>query len=223
LAKALISAEIATTAPFAGYLPAVSDDEVHANAPTAKKVVGRTADALQRLSEDAKAEGFEEGFQRGLIEGRQAGQQQIEDEMRQLVDQFAGALQQKADQIFFAIRSWQEDSEARLAELAVLIASRIIAQDIRLGHDTISELTKEALAEVTHADHVRIRINPFDAPTLQACKDELFAVSRQLRDIEIVEDPEILGGCVIESDGGAIDAMISTKLDASLKAIREAA
>lgn len=46
---------------------------------------------------------------------------------------------------------------------------------------------------------------------------------KSVRAIEFVEDPEILGGCIIETDGGIIDATIKGKLNQLDNELGEAA
>lgn len=223
MARRSIFTQAPESGTFASRLPVLDRELVDANAPAAHRLTGRTADALQKLREAARAEGFESGYAEGRIEGIAAGRQAVEEETSAAIASFCDELQAKADQVLFAYRQFMAESEDALAELAVLVASRALAQELRLGHDAVTALAKEAIAEVLHASQVRIRVHPFDVPTLAERKDELLAAARQLRSIEIVEDPSILGGCVIESDAGLIDATVSTKLAAMSASLREAA
>jgi flagellar biosynthesis/type III secretory pathway protein FliH len=58
----------------------------------------------------------------------------------------------------------------------------------------------------------RIRVNPFDVESLNASKEDLMALSTSLRSLEIVDDSAILGGCIIETDGGVVDASVDAQL-----------
>jgi flagellar assembly protein FliH len=54
-----------------------------------------------------------------------------------------------------------------------------------------------------------------------AHKDELIKMMESLKKVNIYEDSRVdRGGCIIETDVGAIDARISTQLDTIEEAIR---
>ncbi len=76
---------------------------------------------------------------------------------------------------------------------------------------------------MTHSRHARIRLNPFDGAILQNHRTELLAASGSLRDIELVDDPTIVGGCVIETEGGLVDATTETRLELLSTTLEEAA
>ncbi len=208
---------------FADRIETITKEIVDANIPSSRKVLGRTAEALERLREAAKIEGFEEGYAQGLAKGEAEARQSVETLTEQSVQEFASSLQDKSDQVFFAAKSWADESEHLLAELSILIASRILAQELRLAHDTVTAIAKDAIKEVLLAEKVRIRVNPFDVPVIEQRKQELLAVNKQLRNIEIVDDPTISGGCVIESEAGIVDASIETKLGILFESLKEAA
>jgi len=217
------SDSVSTVSPFASTLQELSNDVVHANVANAKKFVGRTAEALHRMSQAAKHDGYEDGYAEGLQQGKVDAQIAAHEAMSRQIEEFGAALQVKSDQVIAAIAEWYPEAEQRLAELAVVIAGRILSQEISLPQDSIMGIVREALAEVTHAEHIRIRVNPFDTPILVEHRAEIMNVARQLRDIQIVEDHDVLGGCVIESDAGVIDATISARLASVQKSIKEAA
>lgn len=175
---------------------------------------------LDLLKEQSREEGFKAGYEDGHHVGRAEGRQAVADEEASYLARFEAELNQARDTVIEAIERWYEEAEPKLAELAVYIASRIVQAELKTNPEMILGITKEALAEVTNTDKVRIRINPFDAPTLNDHKTSLLAISPSVRQVEIVEDPSIKGGCLIESDSGAADATIDTKIDAILGNLR---
>ena len=57
-----------------------------------------------------------------------------------------------------------------------------------------------------------MRVNPADLPAVQAHRDRFDSVARA-RYIDLVPDPRIsIGGCIIESEAGTIDATLATQL-----------
>ncbi|MCB8932711.1 MAG: hypothetical protein H6534_04640, partial [Chthonomonadaceae bacterium] len=66
-----------------------------------------------------------------------------------------------------------------------------------------------------------IRANVLDAPALSRHREELAALAPSLRQVDIVEDPTIRAGCVIETDGGVVEATVEQKLQRALQELRK--
>lgn len=166
--------------------------------------------------------GYAEGFEQGVEEGRQAGMAEFERSHSVLLEAFAAELQARADQIDVAFEAWCHSLENPLAEMAAAIAARIVARELQTDPAVILEITRAAIVDVTHATTARIRLNPFDSPTVRERAADLQMASASLRSVEVVDDPAILGGCVIETDGGSVDARVEAMIDQARKAIRGA-
>ncbi len=205
--------------PFAVTLESVDPAQMLASGVGPGKL-GRTAEGLQKLRDEARTEGLAlgraEGFEAGRSEGRELGYE----ELRARFDEFRDALDESAKGVDAAMASWYERSEQALSELAVLIAARVVAQEIQTQPGIVAAIVKEALAEVTHSESVRIRLNPFDVGIVREHQHELYSASPSVRRVEIVDDPTLEAGCVIESEGGLVDASLRTKLEAVLIALR---
>ncbi len=175
---------------------------------------------LDQMKAQAQEEGFQTGYEDGFRAGSMEGHQAVLQQQAVYMAQFQQDLEQARDSVVDAMARWYELAEPRLAELAVYIASRIVNSELTTNPDLIVNITKEALAEVTNTNEVRIRINPFDSAILKEHKSSLLAISPSVRQVEIVEDPTIQAGCVIESEGGAADATIQTKIESILSSLR---
>ena len=184
-----------------------------------KARLGRTAEGLLKLKEEAKGEGRAEGFEFG----RQEGFEDARNEMQQAVAEFREALDIAAQNVERGIADWYVASEQSLSELSVAIATRILGKELGTSTDTITEIVREAVRAVATADKIRIRVNPFDASILSANKVLVLAAHPTVRGVEVVEDPSILGGAKIESDSGAIDATIQTQLELAFESLRRQA
>lgn len=191
-----------------------------ANAPK----LGKTAQALEHVKEDARHEGLQQGYQEGFKAGKADGIRVAYEEAAAAtqaeVARFTSELDGTGHLISEAMQRWYADSEEKLAELAVVIAARIVGKELATEPDTILAMTRQAIAEVTHASAARIRINPFDAPAIAEHQDAIMAVAPSLRNVEIVKDARIQGGCVIDTEGGIVDASVDSMLAEALAAIR---
>jgi flagellar assembly protein FliH len=218
----------ATLGSFAALLKPVSSE------PREPKPTKTTVE-IDELREIAKAEGLSDGRQQGYAEGLQIGQadgfaageakayeeaaaiKQIE--LDALRASFEGVMNGAAE----AMDDWYRRSEPGLAQLAVLIATRILARELKITPDSVLAMTREAVAEVTHAKSARIRVNPADADVLTENRATMISASPSLRELEIIGDPEILAGCVIESEGGVVESVLDTQIQEVLDGIRSAA
>lgn len=206
--------------PFSKLLPAVS-------APSEKEQerirLGRTAEGIQKLKDEAKEIGREEGFVEGFEAGRAEGAAEVREEMRQHVAEFCEALNLAAGRVEARVGEWYREAEAGLSPLACAIACRILGRELQVSADCITDLTREAVQEIASADKVRIRVNPFDASILRGNRDLVLAANPSLRGVEVVDDPQVLAGAIVESDAGLIDAAVRTQLELAFDALRRAA
>lgn len=173
-----------------------------------------------RARAEANRQAYDDGFAQGLAEGAEEGMRQFEAAHAAGLEAFAEELSHRADRLDAAFKDWCSKLEGPLAELAVVIAARIIARELESDPETVLGIARQAVAEVTHASEARIKVNPFDSEVISAHRATLLAASGGLRNIEIVEDPAILGGCIVETDGGSIDSRIESMLERAKRGLR---
>jgi flagellar biosynthesis/type III secretory pathway protein FliH len=171
---------------------------------------------LDQAKEEAVALGREEGLEAGQKAGYQAGFDQAYSEgsnqQAEILRAFASDLQQVHDRLEDSIAEWFEAAEKEVEILAVRIAQKLVGAELDMDRSFVIETTKAALQQLTEANKARIRVNPFDSVILNNAREELLAATASLRGVEIVDDASIIGGCVIETDRGAIDATMETRL-----------
>jgi flagellar assembly protein FliH len=196
---------------------------------------GPSPEEIAQIRAEAAEAGFAEGHAAGVAQGQQDGYQQgmeqgrreaFEAELTQrqmILEAFANALQATVDGLNDELGNWLKSREDAMAEMAMDVVRRIVGTELQTNRDSALAITREALGEVTHATHARIRLNPFDIPALEEHRAQILAASGSLRDIDVVEDSTILGGCRIETDGGMVDATIDSRLQSVQEAWQQAA
>lgn len=202
-----------TVGSFTAMLPTMS-------ALNALTQQGRGSSVTEQIREHARQSGYDEGYADGLALGRQEGLGAIEAEYRQEVQRFVAELDQSAAAMKNTVLQWQAGLESPLASLAVVIATQILGRELTLDPDAVIGIARQAVGEVTHASTARIRVNPFQAPVVRARQSDILAASVSLRSVEVVDDPTITSGCVIESDGGTVDAQIDGMIATALHTLR---
>lgn len=196
---------------------------------------GRTANEIEQLKQASMNDGYDEGYSRGLELGLTEGHDRAFTEAyakalaeanaknEAMLAEFSRDLDKTVTAVLNALEDWTEQTEHKITAIVTEIARRVISTELETSRSAVFEIVREAIAEVTHSDSARIRINPWDARSMRDQKASIIAAAKSVRAIEFVEDPEILGGCIIETDGGIIDATIEGKLNQLDNELGEAA
>ncbi len=171
---------------------------------------------LERLRNEAReagrSEGREEGRALGFSEGHREGREAFEAAHTEALENFRGQLASLIAEAANSMGDWYEKAEREMTGLVLELAEKTILQELSQRPEATLALVRQALSEVTHAPSARLRVNPAAYPAVSAHGEALLAGAESLRELEIVEDPTLLGGAVIESDGGTIDASVERKL-----------
>ena len=106
-----------------------------------------------------------------------------------------------------------ESAEPELVRLAVGIAERVLHQQIALDRGVVVEMARVAISRLVEKESVTVRVNPGDLERMREHRDELLS-SGEIKNFRVVEDQRVdRGGVVVETDGGTIDARISTQVN----------
>ncbi len=163
----------------------------------------------QAIREGACERGREEGYAEGLSLGRQEG------EHAALAEQ-AGRIAQLAEAVTAFDRAREEAQERHaheLAKLAIIIAQKLLAIELGHGRAAAVPLAEAALKHITDKTQVRLRVHPLDRDAILAAKQQLLLSVDGLAQIDIVNDPAVgLGGCMVDTRSGMVDARLGTQL-----------
>jgi flagellar biosynthesis/type III secretory pathway protein FliH len=114
-----------------------------------------------------------------------------------------------------------EESRQKLTRLALMIAEKLLGEELRLNPERVTRIVEETLRKTVSAKQVVVRVNSADLAPVEAALPRL----RALIDAEalmIQPDPAVeRGGCIVESDTGQLDGQIKTQLKAVLAALNE--
>lgn len=202
--------------------------------PKAQKVRRSEKDLAlkkQMVLDEARELGYTEGYERGLSEGKEAGSRvayqlastEASAKRKAELEVFTETLQGVLASANEAMARWYKLAEDEMGPIILEIAHKVLLAELKISRDSVLAIVKDAMTEVTHASQARLRINPFDSATMKEFKEEILACAPSVRGLEIVEDPSIEGGCVIETEGGHVDARIENKLQVIARSMKEAA
>lgn len=188
-----------------------SEQEIERGKYEAEKMIKEAELKVSEIEHQAYKKGYEAGREEGYKEGQA--------EVMRLVDRLGTIVSTAVDIRDDIIRS----SEKLMTEMILMIARKVVKDEIVERREVVINNIKEAIQRVKDRDRIDIRVNFADLDMTTAHKDELIKMMDTLKKVNIYEDNRVdRGGCIIETDVGAIDARISTQLDAVEESIRSA-
>ena len=190
-------------------LKADSEREIERGKFEAEKMIKEAELKVSEIEHEAYKKGYDAGREEGYKEGQA--------EVLRLIDRLGTVVSTAVDIRDEIIRS----SEKLMVEMILMISRKVIKDEIVERREVVINNIKEAIKRVKDRDRIDIRVNFADLDMTTAHKDELIKMMESLKKVNIYEDSRVeRGGCIIETDVGAIDARVSTQLDAIEEAIR---
>ena len=140
-------------------------------------------------------------------------------------------LKQKAQEAGFAegYQKWAEhiallekevgkvrgNMEKQLVPVALKAARKIVGREIELSEDVIVDIVLNILKSVSQHKKVTVYVNKKDLDALERGRGRLKEVFESLEVLSLRERPDVLrGGCVIETEGGIINAQLENQWSA---------
>lgn len=198
--RIILNEEAAGLSGFATQLPNAAE------APGTKHRRGHSTDARREAS-------FKEGYSAGYAGGFEVGMNEAKQEEQRRTELFVAEISAAVARMESAMDLWYQKAEHGLAVLAKEIASKIICEELQTRPEVILNVVRDALGRVSNSTHARVRLNPFDLPTINHQKDALLQACQSIHEIDLVADDTLsIGSTVIESDSGVIDARVESKL-----------
>lgn len=155
----------------------------------------------QRITDDAYKAGFDEGQEKGFAEGNMEAQRLI-DRLHVIMDR----IMDKRQEIL-------EETEQQIVELVLLMTRKVVKIISENQRNVVMSNVLQALRKVRGRGDVTVRVNMADVKLTTEHTKEFMTTVENIQGITIVEDSSIdRGGCIVETDFGAIDARISSQL-----------
>ena len=154
-----------------------------------------------RLHNEAQTNGYEKGHQEGYEKGV-AEVDRLVDRMHRILE----AVMQRREEIL-------ADTESQIVELVILMARKVIKILSENQKNVIMANTLAALKKVKTRGEVTLRVNLEEVKLTSEHAQEFIQHVENVKGITVLEDSSVeRGGCIVETDFGAIDARISSQL-----------
>jgi hypothetical protein len=109
------------------------------------------------------------------------------------------------------------ETAGQVAELAALIARRVIGRELSLDPMLVRDLVREGIEALGQHDRVLVRVGNAFEPTRQILEERMRLDGRH---VEVRLDPSLTDyGCVVETELGQVDESIESRLDTLLHAL----
>jgi flagellar assembly protein FliH len=187
------------SAEQAAPTPLPDEAEVFAEPPP-------SSEEMAVMAEQELQQRLQEVYQRGVDEGRQAAERGLANVFKSLREGIAAVtgLREKV----------LRESEDDLLKLAIMVARKIIQQEISQDPQILANIISAAIGVCTELDKVTIRLNPNDYQLVNSEKERYLSGSGTDARISLTPDDSIVsGGCMVETVTGTIDARIDVQLE----------
>jgi type III secretion protein L len=139
----------------------------------------------QKLREEAQERGFQEG-------------------LAKFNEQLMGFEQE--------LRRIRHETQKLVLPLALKAAKKIVNKELEIHPDTIVDIVIQALAPAKQNHKITIYVNKQDKDALEENKGKIKDILEQLQSLSIQERSDVsLGGCIIETETGIINASIENQ------------
>lgn len=156
---------------------------------------------------DAKLkEGYDEGFNKGREDGYKEGELEVE----RLIDRMHVIIDKTLDRRE-AILS---ETEQQIIDLVLLMTRKVVKVISENQRNVVVSNIVHALRKVKGRGDVTIHVNLADLALTTEHTKNFLSAAENVSNITVVEDSTVdPGGCIIDTDFGAIDARIASQLN----------
>jgi flagellar assembly protein FliH len=190
---------------YARFIPREELESFSSWTPSA---FGAAAQAAEPVAEDpaaqvaaARAQGYQDGYRDGL-----AALEQFKQTYAMQLSTQIGALLHTVGAQLDALQQQMAES---VAASATLLARQVVRSEVTARPELVALVAQEAVdALMLSARHITLRVHPDEQALIAQGAAEVI----EARGARLVADAAVArGGCIVESDLGAIDASIETR------------
>ena len=167
----------------------------------AAQILAEAQNQRDKLQSEAEQQGFDAGQKAGYEDGVAEVNRLIE-RMHKILE----AVMQRREEIL-------QDTESQIVELVILMSRKVIKILSENQKNVVIANTLDALKKVKSRGAVTLRVNLEDVKLTTGHVNDFIQHVENVDGITVMEDSSVeRGGCIVETDFGAIDARISSQL-----------
>ena len=167
----------------------------------AEKIIAEARAEEQEIISKAQAEGLKKGREEGFSNGQNEVERLVE-RMHKIID----SVQDKRQEIL-------DNTEQQIVDLVILMTRKVVKIMSDNQKSVIMANVVQALKKVKGRGDVTLRVNLSDIKLTTEHVQDFIKEVENIKNISIVEDSSVeKGGCIVETDFGAVDARIASQL-----------
>ena len=173
-----------------------------------KEAEKKALDMIQE-AEQKREEQMSQAYNEGYEKGSEAGFQDGNKEAQRLIDRLHVIIDKTMDRR----QSILDETEQQIVDLVLLMTRKVVKVISENQRTVVLSNIVQALRKVKGRGDVTIRVNLSDLELTTEHTGNFIQSVENIKNISVVEDSSVdRGGCIVETDFGAIDARISSQL-----------
>jgi flagellar biosynthesis/type III secretory pathway protein FliH len=187
-------------------LVAAAQEEVAMLLQDARDNASAIVSRAETSAKELKAAAAEEGYGEGLAHAQ--------DEVKDLFTRAQADIDATLETAVRERDNMIAQMEPKLYKVAIDIAEKILGYELENNENAYLSILKSALGNVKAENHVTLRVNPSEYVRFFKSREVTLHTAAGSITAEVVNDPTVgYGGCLIETESGAIDAGVDTQLE----------
>lgn len=167
----------------------------------AERIIQEANVEKENIKATAHQDGYKEGHEQGFIEGQNEVNRLVE-----RVHKIVESVMVRREEILC-------ETEQQIVELVLLMTRKVVKIISENQKTVVLSNVLAALKKIRTRGNITLRVNTEDLKLTTAHVDEFIKRIENVNGISVIEDSAVdKGGCIVETDFGAIDARISSQL-----------
>ena len=156
----------------------------------------------------------EESYQRGLEDGKSLAERGLQHVFR--------SLRTAVEDLQLLREKVLRESEDHLLDLVMAVSRKVLLREVRQDRQIVVKVIQKAIADLLKTDDLVIRVNPDDHALITSSADSLLKNEISAARFQLKPDPAVMiGGCLVETGLGTVDARIEAQLEEIFRAMQE--
>lgn len=167
----------------------------------AERIIQEANVEKENIKATAHQDGYKEGHEQGFMEGQ--------NEVNRLVER----IHKIVESVMVRREEILCETEQQIVELVLLMTRKVVKIISENQKTVVLSNVLAALKKIRTRGNITLRVNTEDLKLTTAHVDEFIKRIENVNGISVIEDSSVdKGGCIVETDFGAIDARISSQL-----------
>lgn len=176
----------------------------------------RVTQKLQELSDQTHQVAFAQGHAEGLKKGHEEGLVEFQSESTKRLEQLdalIASMEGAKGELF-------ESNREFLMNVVYRVSKAILLKEIAADKDYLLRLSRELVERSGLRENLTLKIHPSDAESVDMLRQGLVQSFSSLRNLSIELSEHVsAGGCILETEWGAVDASLETQLSQVLSTL----